>query len=208
MSTHRETDLTHQQSLLLIEQMINTAKQEQKDNGRRWIIWGWILFAASLFSYLNVQFDWVSTFFFWNTFGVLAIILMIVDMITKFTCDKKRKVKTYTNDLFSRLDIGFFISLALIIFSMNMGVDPLKGFALLLGLYGFWILIYGTVLNFRPSVIGAYITWALAFLSLFLDRFDLVMAVHAIAVLCGYIIPGYLARQDFNKLKQDTVPSV
>ncbi|HEY0751806.1 MAG TPA: hypothetical protein VGD26_11660, partial [Chitinophagaceae bacterium] len=77
-----------------------------------------------------------------------------------------------------------------------------KGFSLLLGLYGFWILIYGTVLNFKPSVIGAFITWAFAFVSLFVppDRFDLTMLIHAVAVLCGYIIPGYMANRQFRKL--------
>jgi hypothetical protein len=207
MSTHSEQEFTHEQSLLLIEQMITTAKQEQKDDGQGWILWGWMIFAASIFSFLNEKFDWVAQNFFWNVFGALSILLLIVGICRIFV-GKKDRVRTYTKDLFTRLNRGFFISLALIVVSMNMGVDPLKGFSLLLGLYGFWILIYGTVLKFRPSVIGAYITWALAFLSLFLERFDHVMAVHAIAVLCGYIIPGYLARQDFNKLKQDTVAGV
>lgn len=205
---HREEHLTHQQSLLLIEQMISTAKQEQKDDGQGWILWGWMLFAASVFSFLNEQFNWVDTFFFWNTFGAISIILMIVGICRLFAGRKKERVRTYTKDLFARLDIGFFISLGLIIVSMNMGVNPLKGFALLLGLYGFWILIYGTVLDFRPSLIGAYITWALAFMSLFMEDFSQVMLIHAVAVLCGYIVPGYLARKDFNKIKQDTVTGV
>lgn len=205
---HSEHELTHEQSLLLIEQMITTAKQEQKDDGQGWILWGWMLFAASLFSFLNEQFEWVNTFFFWNVFGAISILLMIVGICRIFAGRKKERVRTYTKDLFARLDIGFFISLALIIISMNTGVNPLKGFALLLGLYGFWILIYGTVLNFRPSVIGAYITWALALVTLFLEQFSQVMLVHAVAVLCGYIIPGYMARKEFNQLKKDTVPGV
>jgi hypothetical protein len=93
----------------------------------------------------------------------------------------------------------------LIIFSINLGVHPTKGFALLLGLYGFWILIYGTVLNFKPSVIGAYITWGFAFASLFVDQFEWTMILHAIAVLCGYIIPGHIAYKEFNKLHQEVI---
>ncbi len=194
--------LTHQDSLRLIEQMISTAKQEQKDDGKGWIIWGWLLFAASLFSYLNTQFKWASQFFFWNLFGVFSILLMVYGMIRGAARRKKQRVKTYIKDIFARLDIGFFLSLALIIVSMNIGVPPTKGFALLLGLYGFWILIYGTLLDFRPSVIGAFITWALAFVSLFMKDFSTVMLVHALAVLCGYIIPGHLASKEFNQLKK------
>ena len=79
-------------------------------------------------------------------------------------------------------------------------VPPAKGFALLLGLYGFWILIYGTVLNFNPSTIGAYITWAFAFASLYVKEFQWTMLLHAIAVLCGYIIPGHIAYREFKKV--------
>ena len=201
-----DKQLNEQESLLLIQKMISTAKQEQTDNGMGWIIWGWLLFLASTFTWLNLKFQWLSTFFFWNMFGIATILLIIWEIFRYYSGGKKVKVKTYTSDLFDKLNIGFGISLFLIILSMNIGypasVHPVKGFALLLGLYGFWILIYGTVLNFKPSVIGAFITWAFAFASLFVpqDRFDLTMVIHAVAVLCGYIIPGYMANRQFRKL--------
>jgi hypothetical protein len=92
----------------------------------------------------------------------------------------------------------------LIIFSINLGVSPVKGFALLLGLYGFWILIHGTILNFKPSIIGAFITWGLAFAGLFVPTFEWTMLLHSIAILCGFIIPGYIANAEFKKIKLDT----
>jgi hypothetical protein len=111
-----------------------------------------------------------------------------------------KKVKTYTQDLFEKLNFGFVISLLLIIVSMNTGgVNPIQGFGLLLGLYGFWILIYGAVLNFKPSIIGAIISWVLAAVSLFAENFEQTMVLHAVAVLCGYIIPGHIAHKEFNK---------
>ena len=202
-----EKKLTEQESLLLIRRMIDTAKQEQTDSGAGWIIWGWLLFLASIFTFLNEKSGWVSTFFFWNLFGLATLILILYEVIYFFSGRKKQKVKTYTRDLFDRLNIGFGLTLMLIIMSMNIGypssVPPTKGFSLLLGLYGFWILIYGTVLNFKPSIIGAFITWGLAFAGLFVPagRFDLTMIIHAGAVLCGYIIPGHLANIQFRKLK-------
>jgi hypothetical protein len=156
---------------------------------------------ASVFTYLNLKFDWVSTFFFWNVFGACTLILLGYQTIKDIVVKKKERVKTYTNDLFKKLNIGFTISLFLIIFSMNLGVHPIKGFALLLGLYGFWILIYGAVLNFKPSITGAYITWAFAFASLFVNSFEWTMLLHGAAVVCGYIIPGHIANKEFNKVK-------
>lgn len=198
-----EKNLTQQESLLLIHQMIETAKQEQKDDGKGWIIWGWLIFTASVFTFFNVRFQWANTFFFWNIFGTVTLVFILVQLVRAFFAKPTRQVKTYTQDLFDKLNIGFFISLMLIIVSINVGVPPGKGFALLLGLYGFWIMIYGAVLNFKPSIIGAYITWAFAFATLFVSTFDYVMAFHAAAVLCGYIIPGHIANNLFNKINKE-----
>ena len=198
-----EKTMTEQESLRLIQQMIDTAKLEQKDDGKGWIVWGWLIFLASVFTFFNITFSWpVSTFFFWNLFGLLTILFFAYQMVLPLFVKKRARVKTYTQDLFNKLNAGFFISLMLIIVSINVGVPPTKGFALLLGLYGFWILIYGAVLNFKPSVIGAYITWALALASLFVTDFKWTMVLHAAAVLCGYIIPGHMANKEFNKVNK------
>jgi hypothetical protein len=113
-------------------------------------------------------------------------------------------VKTYTRDLFEKLNIGFFIFLALIIVSINLGIGPVKGFALLIALYGFWILIYGTILNFKPSFIAAFLTWGLALGGMFVREtdFQTTMLLHGFAVLIGYIIPGHIAYNEFKKINR------
>jgi hypothetical protein len=207
-----EKNLSEQESLQIIQQMIDTAKQEQKDDGVGWIIWGWLLFFASVFTWMNIQYHWFKDIaLFWNAFGICVALYWIYRIIIYATGRTRGKVKTYTADLFAKLNSGFFIFLLLIIFSMNIpirGVPPAKGFMLLTGLYGFWILVYGTALNFKPSIIAAYITWAIAFAGLYIyeidateeGEFKLVMLVHALAVLVGYIIPGHLANREFRKL--------
>ncbi len=119
--------MTEQESLQIIQQMIQTAKLEQKDDGKGWIIWGWLIFLASIFTYLNLQFEWVSTFFFWNVFGVFTLVLLAYEIIKDFVVKRKERVRTYTNDLFKKLNIGFAISLFLIIFSMNLCLRELIG---------------------------------------------------------------------------------
>jgi hypothetical protein len=194
-----EKNISGQESLEIIRQMIQTAKNEQRDNGMGWILWGWLLFFASLFTMINSYTRWVDTFFFWTLFAGLTFLLLLYEIFVLASKGRRKKVKTYTNVLFEKLNTGFTISLMLVIVSIMLGVEPPKGFALLIGLYGFWILIYGTVMNFRPSIIGAYITWAFAFGALFVDDFSYTMLLHALAVLCGYIIPGHMAYKDFKK---------
>jgi hypothetical protein len=215
-----EKQITEQESLQIIQQMISTAKQEQKDDGLGWIIWGWLLFFASIFTWFNIQFHWFGNVaLFWNAIGLLVALYWIIRLIKYFSGKPRLRVKTYTGDLFEKLNGGFFIFLILIIVSINIpvrGVPPGKGFILLTGLYGFWILVYGTALNFKPSIIAAYITWVLAFAGLFIYKiqpeergeFQLVMLHHALVALIGYIIPGHLANIEFKKLHRQKQYSV
>lgn len=212
-----EKKLSEHESLLLIQQMISTAKKEQKDDGKGWIIWGWMLFAASILTVLNIRLKWFDDMFlFWNLFGGVTIIFFAYETVVFFFFKRTEKVRTYTRDLLAKLNSGFFISLLFIIISINVAARVLykkygapdgtpvnMGFALLINLYAFWVLIYGTALNFRPSVIGAYCTWAFGFAALFMKTFEQVMLFHALAVLAGYIIPGHIANREFKKIRRE-----
>jgi hypothetical protein len=204
-----EKQMSERESLELISQMIRTAKTEQKDNGMGWIIWGWMLFLASVLTVLNNRYNWLNPWFFWNALGIITILIMLYETIVFTFFRKTQRVRTYTTDLFKRLNTGFFISLMFIIFSMNRhipgtemhAISPMYGFPLLMSLYAFWILIYGTALNFKPSIIGAYLTWATAIFALFAaETFNQVMLFHGLAALIGYIIPGHIAYMEFKKL--------
>lgn len=204
-----DKQISERESLLLIQQMIQTAKAEQKDDGKGWIVWGWVLFAASVLTYFNLEFNWFSTFFFWNLFGLFTIGFFLYAIARSLFFKKAVRVKSYTADLFEKLNIGFFLTLMLIIVSINVGVNAsnvtayaIKGFSLLVGLYAFWVLIYGTATNFKPSIVAAFIMWGIAFVSLFMVDFKWVMLLHALAVLCGYIIPGHIANREFRKVHQ------
>jgi hypothetical protein len=212
----QEKQLTEHESLLLIQQMITMAKKEQRDDGRGWILWGWLLFLASLLTVANLHFLWFDTFFFWDLFGLATLLIFGYQLITKFVGRKEQRVKTYTSDLFTRLNAGFFICLMFIIVAINVGTRVMAtkygqgemvfvniGFALLTNLYAFWILIYGTALNFKPSVIGAYVAWIFGIAALFALDLEKVMWLQAGAVLAGYIIPGHLANREFKRIRRE-----
>lgn len=201
-----EHHLSREESLQIIQQMIGEAKREQKDNGIGWIIWGWLLFLASILSFLNTLTEWVNQYFFWNFFGLITLVMLLFEVIRVIIGRKQPRVKTYTSDLFNRLNIGFFISIMIIIVAMNLRlVVPATGFCLLLGLYGFWVLIYGTIFKFRPSIIGSYITSACGLGGLFVQDYRYIMLIHAAGVMAGYIIPGHLAMREFRKSNRKAV---
>jgi hypothetical protein len=196
-----EKQISGQEGLAIIQQMINAAKKEQKDNGMGWIIWGWLLFLASAFTWINMKMQWRSTWFFWNLFGAATLVILLYQVIRYSFFRRKDRVRTYMKDLFEKLNVGFFIQLFFVILAMNLGgISAVKGFAILIGTYGFWILIYGALLDFKPSIIGAFITWAFGIGALFAESFDQTMILHGAAVLFGYIIPGHIAYKEFKKL--------
>jgi hypothetical protein len=159
-----------------------------------------------MLSYINFFTKWFDTWLFWNIFGVLSLALILFEIIRYTFFKKSAPVKTYTGEIFQKLNGGFFISIMFIIIAMNTGgLTPLKGFPLLVSLYGFWILIYGTALGFKPSIIAAYVTWALGITALFMKSFEWVMLLHGLAVLVGYIIPGHIAYNEFRKIKRTGV---
>src|SRR4051794_39292251 len=105
-----EKQLDEHESLLIIQQMIDTAKHEQKDDGKGWIIWGWMLFLASISTLLNLKFHWFQTFFFWNIFGLFTLAMATYNILKGIFTKQRRVVRTYTKDLFDKLNTGFFIS--------------------------------------------------------------------------------------------------
>ena len=191
-------NLSEEESLQIIQDMIRSAKQEQKDNGIGWIVWGWMLFLASVLTVVNIHVKVVQTFFFWNTFGIATIVMLIVSNIRN-SQKKISRVTTYTKEVFNKLNIGFTITLLVIIVAINVSIGPISGFALLTALYGFWVLIYGALFNFKPSIIASYIVWGCALAGLFVKTFEWVMIFHGLAVFIGYIIPGHIAYREFTK---------
>src|SRR5215218_7251439 len=104
-----ENSFTHSQSLSVIEQMIAAAKNEHHEKGDGWLMWGWLLFIASMSSAIclivgyNDYIQWI-----WAGMAVTGI---VVGFIFSFSRKKKKGlVVTYVQDLLTKLGAGFFIS--------------------------------------------------------------------------------------------------
>ena len=109
-----------EESLRLIEQMIGRARAAEKDSGRGWIVWGWLLFLASVIHYGLIKADIQKGSLVWQIFGVTAAILVIYEQfLRKYFIKPVLKVKTYTNELVNKFGIAFFVSLAIMAYGNN-----------------------------------------------------------------------------------------
>ncbi|HYF31920.1 MAG TPA: hypothetical protein VD993_12440 [Chitinophagaceae bacterium] len=195
-----EKQLTGHESLSLINEMISKAKHEIKDDGAGWLLWGGMIFFASVATFIIIQFNLkVQLFIAWNVFGLIAIPLLIYGMIQG---KKRRGTRTYVDEMLYYFDVGFTICIFIIILSINIARNPGIGFGYFLMVYAFLMLIQGAAIKFRPLFIGAIINWAGAIGIFFCEEFKYDMLITAGAVFAGYIIPGLMLRSQHKKRSQ------
>lgn len=195
-----EKQLTSQESLALINEMISNARHEVKDDGKGWLLWGTMIFLASLSTYFIIVFDLpVSIWIGWNLFGIFTVLMLGYNLIKP---KPKRKAKTYVDELLRLFDIGFTICIFVIIFSINVGVSPGHGFGYFLMVYAFLMLVEGGALRFKPLLIGAVVNWIGAIGIFFCEPFRYDMLITAGAVFIGYIIPGLMLRSQHKRRLQ------
>ncbi|ULQ56370.1 hypothetical protein KJS94_17100 [Flavihumibacter rivuli] len=187
--------MTEEQSLELIQQMIQAARDEHNDNGFGWRLWGWILFIASFGTFLSLEFNWKGSFWLWNAVLPVGVVLMILSGIFR---KKRHRNLTYARSLLDKMGVGFFASLFATILGINLfftseaSPDNVEFWGFFYILYAFWMYIHGSALKFRPLIFGAILNWiaGIAMFRITDMKFDMLLG--AMAILFGYLIPGYL----------------
>lgn len=192
--------MTGEDSLKIIQQMIEVAKDEQHDRGDGWLIWGWILFSVSVISAIFIK---TGMGRYIGTAWTAALVLgLVIYFLGHFIVKKKKELsKTYVKDILDRIGTGFFISLFVLV-AASFLTNSISAFGYYYVLYAFWMFIYGSVLKFRPLIYGAVINWIAAISIFMIKDFFFIMVISAVAILLGYIIPGYLLRAEYNKKMQ------
>lgn len=181
-------------SLLLIDSMINQAKNRFTENGFLYLLWGWTIFACSIFQFVVIKLNlfkhphWV-----WTITWAVALFQIIYLVKAK----KKEKVKTYSDGIIDAIWICFCISM--IVLTIVMGRLNLWIYinSLVLLFYGIPTFLSGFVMRFTPLKIGAVCCWLLAIASTFVTPVYFLILI-AMAVLIAWIIPGYLLREKFK----------
>ncbi|MEO6818189.1 MAG: hypothetical protein ABI204_00575 [Ginsengibacter sp.] len=183
-----EQNLKHAESLRIIHEMIGNARSRIVDNGFGWLLWGSLIFLASLTTFFRIEAGAKDVYLGWNIFGIAAVVIFLYNFIKP----KRKKVKSYADEILQWVDVGFAVSLFVIIASINISVSPNNGFGYLLMLYAFLMLIQGGAMHFKPLLIGAVINWIGAIAIFYCTIFKYDMLITAAAVFLGYIIPGII----------------
>jgi hypothetical protein len=192
-----QENFSPQQSLQLIDAMINKAKNRFSENGFLYLLWGWVIFLSAMVHFFALRFNlfdhpekiWFST---------IAATLYQVYYLIK--ARKKENVKTYSDGIIDAIWICFGICMGILSFIVGRQNLWMHMYPLVLLFYGVPTFLSGTVMRFTPLKFGGITCWLLAIASTFVSSLYYLLLL-ALAVLIAWIIPGYLMGIKFKKEK-------
>ncbi len=187
-----EKHIDEQMSLNIITEAIENAKSRFKDNGFFYLLWGWLVLAASLLEYSLIQFS--NTPYHWVGWPVLMTIGGVVSAVYGYRLGKKATVKTYVDTAMMFLWNGFIISIliTLVLGAINHVSWHILN-PLIIVFYALGTFVSGGILKFKPLVIGGILAWVIAIIA-FLIHSEVQLLLMAAAIIVSYLVPGYMLK--------------
>jgi hypothetical protein len=180
-------NLSAQQSLDIITSMIQEAKGNVQQNGFHFLLWGWVVAAADMGMYALIKLDYSHPYVVW----AITIPAWITSMWVGFRQGKSERKTTHLNIINAWLWGCFGICIfTLVAFGskLNYQLNPL-----IITISAIPTFMSGIIIRFKPLMLGGAVMWVAGILS-FLSPKEIQPLVGAAAVLCGYLVPGYLLR--------------
>lgn len=191
----QQEGLSPRESLMLIDSMINKARNRFSENGFLYLLWGWLIFFCSLGHFMLLQFHWVrQPEIIWASTW-LAVIFQVIYLLKQ---KEKEKVKTYSEAIVNYIWVSFGICMFVMAVILNRHNNWTVFYSLILMMYGVPTFLSGIAMQFLPLKIGGMVCWALAIVASFLSPLYILLLL-ALAVMVAWIIPGYIMRTRYNK---------
>lgn len=190
-----ENKLSQEESLNIITNMITQAKLNVNQSIFHLLLWGWIIFTASIGHFLLLKFtDVQNPQMAW----LLVIPGFFISFIYGWREGRKQKVSTYADRIYTWIWLGFVIVFLISYFEFSELGGKINTLILLLA--GYATFLSGHVLRFKPLITGGILFWIFSIIAFLLGN-EYGLLVTAVSVLTGYLIPGYLLK---NRVKDVT----
>lgn len=182
-----ENELQPSESLKLIADVIGKTRENVKEHGQLFLLWGWLIATASILFF--VLHTYTSFKLYFLPFPVLAGIGIFITLAAY--SKRSASAETYIGYYLKMLWLALGISFIIVVFINVVKDNPPFTYTILLG--GIGTLVSGLVLRFRPLVVGGCCFLAACVASVFITH-TYAPLVQAVAVIAGYLIPGYLLK--------------
>lgn len=183
---HEEKILNPQESLRVIRETIDLAKNKLRNNGFHFLLWGWLVVCVSILDYYLTKMSiGGQPHLAWMFMPVIGV---PVALIYEWRRGKKDTQPNLLRDWYGFIWLGFAISLIItILLAVRANISPVP---FILILVGFATFMSGILLRFNPLIFGAVVMWAGAVVCMVLGSDEHVL-VQGVATAVGYLIPGY-----------------
>jgi hypothetical protein len=187
-----EKNINEEESLIIIQQMINKSKQRLTDGSKYFMLWGFAVFACAIIQYFLLKNSFEHTQRIWLAMPILAILQLFLSLQDR----KKEKVVSYNTQAIGSVWIALGISFFILAFLSSR--ISFSMFPFLILFYGIGTFITGRIIQFKPLVLGGIANFILCILITYVDGPEQLLVL-ALSVLVSYIIPGFLLKRDFNQ---------
>jgi hypothetical protein len=178
-------------ALKIISEMINAAKKDVQDNSFFYLLWGFLVLAASLLEYCLLTIAHFPYHYIgWPVLMGIGMIVSLIYAIRKYgRSDSSSYVGSFFRYFFLAWSLSLILLLVFIIPGNNQLVQPI-----ILAMYALATFVSGGILRFRPLIWGGIIAWVAAVASFF-SPFPVQLLITAGTVVVAYIIPGFLLKR-------------
>lgn len=192
-----EQQLTPTESLRLIETMIGQAKQSFSRISFFFLLWGFLLIAAMLATYLLR--DLGPAMVQGLPWGIAGLAGGLISAVRDASLGRKEVVSNPMDGIVGAVWAAFVITLLLtIVGGATKGMDPGPGITILTGLPTF---LTGRIMRFRPLVLGGVLFWAIGTAMFFVQDRAVLCVLYCCAMLFGYIVPGAMLKRQEDGLR-------
>jgi hypothetical protein len=184
-----EKTLTPQESINLIAETIAKTKENIRENSFLFLLWGWLIATASFLDFLLREYTSFKYYFLpFPVLSVIGIIITLVYYLRKKSLTTQTHIDYFLSRMWAVLGISFIL---VVVVNVYLGILP---FTYTLLIAGIGTLVSGWVMKFKPLVIGG-ILFLVATVSSVVIADDYKVLLHGIAIVAGYLIPGYLLKK-------------
>jgi len=187
-----EKIMTSEESLKIITDMIARTKTNVRQGSFHLLFWGWLILFCSLGEFLLMNYTHFKSP--WNIW-FLTIPGIFVSVGYGWSRGRKEHSHTYADVIYMMTWVGFAVVAVLMLIYLNRRSELIPPFILLAA--GFPTFLSGFILKFRPLIIGGLTFWALSLAGFYAGP-TLSQLTVPVAMLTGYLIPGYLLRKKDN----------
>jgi hypothetical protein len=187
-----EKELSSKESLSLITEMISRAKKGAAGDGSfQLLLWGWVIAICNFGHYALIKVGYETPYVVW----LLIIPATIISIVKGFNERKIARVKTHFDDILAQLWLWIFIGIIIVLSFMSVIGYNHNPVILLLASVG--VFTTGALIKDFTVKAGGMVLLLGGIVGFLLPVTEQLL-VGGVAMILGYLVPGYLLKKKYK----------